>query len=193
MNSVDAQNLKELLDREPPIVLVPHKNPDGDAIGACLGLWHFLKDKGLDVQIVAPNEFPAFLKWMPGAGQVRIYEKETEQCKALIADAGLIFTLDFNALDRSGAMQDALREATADYVMIDHHQSPDDYALICYSDVGMSSTCEMVYNTIAALGGIERIGTDIANSLYTGLLTDTGSFKYAATTPTTLRIAADLM
>jgi phosphoesterase RecJ-like protein len=193
MKFEDARSLKELLEEQPPIVLVPHKNPDGDAIGACLGLWHYLKRRGLEAQVVAPNDFPAFLKWMPGSEHVKIFDKDIERCKTLIAGAGLIFTLDFNALDRSGGMQEALSEATADFVMIDHHQSPGDYARVCYSDVGMSSTCEMIYHTIAALDDLDQIGTSIADCLYTGLLTDTGSFKFAATTPTTLRIAADLM
>jgi phosphoesterase RecJ-like protein len=193
MNPSAIQSLRELLRLRQRVLLVPHKNPDGDAMGACLGLFHLLTDQGHDVTVIAPNEFPDFLKWMPGADQVVIYEKQEALAKGLIGSAGVVFTLDFNTLERIGPMAETLRASAAPFVMIDHHQSPDGYAQVAISDPEMSSTCEMVYHVIQALGLGEAITPAAASCLYTGILTDTGSFKYAAATPTTLRVAAELM
>lgn len=193
MNAETAKKLQELLSEKPRILLVPHKNPDGDAVGACLGMYHFLKARGHNATVLAPNDFPTFLKWMPGAAEVRIYDTDPAEGQRLVAGAELIFTLDFNALDRSGAIAPALGASGADFVMIDHHQSPDGYARVQYSDAAMSSTCEMVFHCIEALDGLPLLDENISNCLYAGILTDTGSFKFSATTPTTLRIAATLM
>ena len=193
MNAENAKKLNDLLSKKPEILLIPHKNPDGDAIGSCLGMYNFLRATGHQPSILAPNDFPAFLKWMPGAGDVYLYEKDVATGDRMIQNAGLIFTLDFNGLDRSGAMAEKLEKAQADFVMIDHHQSPEPYATLTYSEPGMSSTCEMVYRCIEALGGVSFIDEKLASCLYAGILTDTGSFKFSATTPDTLRIAASLM
>lgn len=193
MNSEAIQTLKDHLKQKCRIVLVPHKNPDGDAIGACLGLYHFLRQFGHEVSAVSPNDFPGFLKWMPGSEAFEIFDRHTSRALDLISSADLIFTLDFNSLDRCGAMEEHLEAFSGTFVMIDHHQSPGNYAQITYSDTGMSSTCEMVYHFIQSLGEGDRIDAAIAACLYAGILTDTGSFKYAATTPTTMRVAAELM
>lgn len=193
MNTAAIQALRPLLSTPRKIVLVPHKNPDGDAIGSCLGLCHYLRALGHQATVVAPNDFPQFLKWMPGAEGILVFEKDARAGKAAIADAELVFTLDFNALDRCGDLQIPLQKASATFIMIDHHQSPDNYAQVQYSDVQMSSTCEMVYNTIEALGGLDLLDAGAASCLYAGMLTDTGSFKFPGTTPRTMRVAADLM
>ena len=193
MNSEASRSLKDRLKNKCRIVLVPHKNPDGDAIGACLGLYHFLKQFGHEVSLVSPNDFPGFLKWMPGSESFVIFERDKSRSKGLLEEADLVFTLDFNTLDRSGPMEEHLMALSGTFVMIDHHQSPGTYAQFTYSDTGMSSTCEMVYHFIQSLGEGDRIDAVIASCLYAGILTDTGSFKYAATTPTTMRVAAELM
>ncbi|MEJ2163058.1 MAG: bifunctional oligoribonuclease/PAP phosphatase NrnA [Robiginitalea sp.] len=193
MNFADIQSLKDLLQTKQHIVLVPHKNPDGDAIGSTLALLFLFKKHGHEVCVIAPNDFPNFLKWLPGAADVVIYERQKNVAGDLINKSTLIFTLDFNSLDRSGAMQVPLNNAAATFVMIDHHQSPDGYAEFTYSNTQMSSTCEMVYHFMEAMGVSESINEDIATCLYTGILTDTGSFKFDSTTPTTLRVAAELM
>ncbi len=193
MNSEALQSLKDRLKNKCRIVLVPHKNPDGDAIGACLGLYHFLRQFGHEVSVVSPNDFPGFLKWMPGSESVEIFDRSKAKALDLLGEADLIFTLDFNTLDRSGSMEKHLEALPGTFVMIDHHQSPGTYAQYTYSDTGMSSTCEMVYHFIQSLGEADRIDAAIAACLYAGILTDTGSFKYAATSPTTMRVAAELM
>ncbi|MGY5847624.1 DHH family phosphoesterase [Salegentibacter sp. HM20] len=181
------------LSRARNIVIVPHKGPDGDAMGASLGLYHFLSDKGHSVQVISPNDFPKFLKWLPGAEKVKLYEQEPESCNKLLEDADMVFTLDFNALSRSGEMQQALIDTEAVFVMIDHHQEPTDYANHTYSDANMSSTCEMTYHFIDKLRGLKKITPEIATCLYTGIMTDTGSFRFKATSSTTHRVVADLI
>lgn len=193
MTSEDISQIKRLLSNPKQIVIVPHKGPDGDAMGSCLALKLLLETKGHYVQLIAPNDFPDFLKWLPYQEQVLVYDRETERCDKFIAEAELIFTLDFNHLSRTGEMQEALESATAQFVMIDHHQQPDSYAVVTYSDVTMSSTCEMVYNFIEKIGLSQEIGPQIATCLYTGIMTDTGSFRFRSTTSQTHRVIAHLI
>lgn len=193
MNLEHLNALKKLLLSPKKIAIIPHKNPDGDAIGSTLALWHYLSNNGHSATIVAPNDFPKFLKWMPGAQQILNFERENSQSKTVINEADIVFTLDFNHLGRVGQMSEILESAQATFVMVDHHQEPSDYASIMYSDVSMSSTCEMVYVLINQLGDENSITPDMANCIYTGIMTDTGSFKFAATTSNTHRVVADLM
>ncbi|MCW5515831.1 DHH family phosphoesterase [Muriicola sp. Z0-33] len=193
MNSEDVKAVKRLLSEPQKIVIVPHKNPDGDAIGSTLGLCHYLNKLGHDATVVSPNDFPQFLKWMPGSELIVNFEKDNSLALKLITGATIICTLDFNHLSRIGQMQQSLEASRADFIMIDHHQAPADYALITYSDVSMSSTCEMVYNFIEALGGRGSITPEIANCLYAGIMTDTGSFKFSSTTSRTHRVIAALI
>ncbi|WP_405415948.1 bifunctional oligoribonuclease/PAP phosphatase NrnA [Maribacter sp. Asnod1-A12] len=193
MNLEHLNELKKLLSSTKKIAIIPHKNPDGDAIGSTLALWHYLVNTGHTASIVAPNDYPKFLKWMLGSDKILNFEKENSQSKACINNADIIFTLDFNHLGRVGQMSDILESAKATFVMVDHHQEPSDYAKIMYSDVKMSSTCEMVYVLINQLGNENSITPEMANCIYTGIMTDTGSFKFAATTSNTHRVIADLM
>ncbi|WP_276390159.1 DHH family phosphoesterase [Eudoraea chungangensis] len=193
MNSEDVKAVRALLSKPQRIVIIPHKNPDGDAIGSCLGLWHYLKNLGLEATVVAPNDYPKFLKWMPGTESILNFEKQNSQALEVLEAASLCFTLDFNDLSRVGQLTPILLKSTAKFIMIDHHRSPDNYATITYSDPKMSSTCEMIYHFITKLDGKDKITEDIANCLYSGIVTDTGSFKFAATTSTTHRTAATLM
>lgn len=193
MNSADVKAVQEMLSKPQQFVIIPHKNPDGDAIGATLCLYHYLRQKGHNTQVIAPNDYPEFLKWMPGNEAIINFEKNTANAKEYIKNATVICTLDFNDLSRTGQMQSLLKEVSATYIMIDHHQSPSDYADIVYSDVTISSTCEMVYNFIESLGDLALMTVDMAECLYTGIMTDTGSFKYPSTTSRTHKVIADLI
>lgn len=193
MNLEDIKAIRSLFSKSRKMVIVPHKNPDGDAIGSTLALWHYLQGLGHDATVISPNDYPKFLKWMPGNEQIINFEKDAVRSKKLIGEASVIFTLDFNHLGRIGQMQSVLEEASATFVMIDHHQAPDNYAQITYSDASMSSTCEMVYNFIHAMEDTDKITPSIADCLYTGIMTDTGSFKFSSTTSTTHRVVADLI
>ena len=193
MKSADVRALKTLLSSPQKIVIIPHKNPDGDAIGAALALNFYLKLTGHNTTVISPNDYPQFLKWMPGTAEVINFERENDTAVKSIEEASVIFTVDFNELGRIGHMGEVVERSSATFVMVDHHQSPGDYATIMYSDVGMSSTCEMIFHMIVALGGLELITKDMADCMYAGIVTDTGSFKYASTTGKTHRVAATLI
>src|SRR6478736_4126029 len=152
MKKEDIQAIKELLSTPKKIAIIPHRSPDGDAMGSTLGLYHLLLKMNHQPVVIAPNNFPNFLEWMPGSDKVLIYEKDKENTTKILEDSDIIFTLDFNALHRVGEMESALAKLTAPFIMIDHHQKPDDYAAYMYSDTRFGSTCEMLYNFIQFLG-----------------------------------------
>ena len=194
MKKETTQVVQELLASPKNIVIIGHKNPDGDALGSCLGLSFFLNNLGHNATVLMPNDFPDFLKWMPGADDILIYEKEIEKSTETLNQVDIIFTLDFNDLSRVGdPLKGVLEESSAKFVMIDHHQQPSNYAIATYSDVKMSSTAEMVYHFIDALAGTEKLSKEIATNLYTGIMTDTGSFRFSSTSPTTHKVAAKLI
>lgn len=193
MNEVAIQAIKTLLETPQNIVIIPHKNPDSDAIGSTLALCHYLKNKGQQAVIVAPNDYPEFLKWMPGESEIIKFDTQKAAAEEFINNANVIFTLDFNNLSRIGDMESIVAASKATFIMIDHHQQPADYAKFMYSDTAMSSTCEMVYNFISYLGDEATITPEMASCLYSGIMTDTGSFRFSATTSTTHRVIASLM
>jgi len=193
MTEEDIYDLKQLSSSPKKIVIIPHKNPDGDAMGSTLGLYHYLKKIQHHVVVITPKDYPAFLKWMPSEDKVLKYDSDSEKANAMIENAELIFTLDFNALNRIGELEAPVTNAKAIKIMIDHHQQPEDYAKFMYSDVSMSSTSEMVFNFIEMLGDTEKIDANIATCLYTGIMTDTGSFKFSCTTTQTHRIIGTLI
>lgn len=193
MNTQDISNIKQLLSVSKKIVIVPHKNPDGDAIGSTLGLYHYLLKGNHKVTVITPNDYPSFLKWIPGEKSILKHDSQTKACDALINDADIIFTLDFNAFHRTGNMESILSESTAIKIMIDHHQAPDTYATYMFSDVSMSSTCEMVYHFIDMLDDLNLLDTNISTCLYVGIMTDTGSFRFSSTSSKTHQIIAHLI
>ncbi|WP_203292949.1 DHH family phosphoesterase [Luteirhabdus pelagi] len=193
MDEKTLATVKELLKAPRKIVVVGHKNPDGDAIGSCLGLSFVLNRLGHKVETIMPNDFPDFLKWLPGAEHIIIHDKQTDESISAITKADIIFTLDFNALNRVGDMQQFLEDADASFVMIDHHQQPDDYAIATYSDPSMSSTSEMVYHFMEAIDELGTLCLEVSTHLYTGIMTDTGSFRFSSTTATTHKVVAHLI
>jgi len=193
MNTTTIIELKKLLSTPKKIVIVPHKNPDGDAMGSTLGLCQFLKKLGHTATVIAPNDYPDFLKWIPGTEDVLIHEMDTKTSEAHILSADLIFTLDFNALHRCGAMGAPIANAKAIKIMIDHHQQPDTYAQYVYSDVSMCSTSQMVYHFIEKMERLDLIDIATGEALYTGIMTDTASFRFPLTTSTTHKVIAHLI
>lgn len=193
MKKQDIKKIKQLLSTKKKIVIVSHKNPDGDAIGSTLGLYHYLIKGNHKVNVITPNDYPSFLKWIPGENTILKHDSQTKLCNTLINEADIVFTLDFNAFHRTGNMETVLTESKAIKIMIDHHQAPDDYATYIFSDVSMSSTCEMVYHFIDKLGDSHLIDAEIATCLYVGIMTDTGSFRFPSTTSKTHQIIAHLI
>src|SRR5438270_215033 len=121
MNKEEVNKVKTLLSKPERVVIVTHKSPDGDAIGSSLGLYNFLLKKGHQVTVIVPNEYPAFLHWMPGDDKVVNFEKQKDPAKKLIADAELIFCLDFNTLKRIEEVGDEVKKSKAIKFLIDHH------------------------------------------------------------------------
>ena len=193
MRKKDILDIKQLLAKPKKIVIVTHKNPDGDAIGSTLGLYHYLKLYNHDVVVITPNDYPEFLKWTPGEDSILKYNENTKKATELIQQAELIFTLDFNTLHRTGNMESVLTDSNAIKIMIDHHQQPDDYAKYIYSDATMCSTAQMVYHFIEMLDDVNAINSEIATCLYLGIMTDTGSFRFPSTSSTTHRVIANLI
>jgi phosphoesterase RecJ-like protein len=194
MNKSDILKIKELVSNPKKIAIVSHRNPDGDAYGSSLALYHYLLKFNHSVSIVSPNDCPDFLKWLPKQDEILTFEENASKAAELLNNAELIFTLDFNALNRVGsAMQAVLEQVSADFIMIDHHQQPDDYAKFTYSDPSKASTCEMIYHFIKMLDDLDKIDIDTASCIYTGIVTDTGSFKYPSTTSDTHKIISHLM
>jgi phosphoesterase RecJ-like protein len=193
MKKEDIIALKELLATSKKIAIIPHRSPDGDAMGSTLALYHFLLKLNHQPTVIAPNEFPNFLAWLPGAENVLIYEKEKDSSMHVLLNAELVFLLDFNALYRTGEMEHVLNKLTAPMVMIDHHQQPDGFAQYTYSNTAFGSTCEMIYNFISFLDRKDCIDKTIATCIYTGITTDSGSFRFPSTTSTTHRVVADLI
>jgi bifunctional oligoribonuclease and PAP phosphatase NrnA len=190
----DLNAIQKLLESPKKITIVSHRNPDGDAMGSSLALLHFLKQLHHDVTFISPNEFPDFLAWLPGTKDVVIFEREFEKASKILIKSDLIFTLDFNALHRTGdAMQKTLETLEVPMVMIDHHQTPDDYPIFTFSDTNYGSTCEMIYDFINALGFNNLINIEVATCIYVGIVTDSGSFRFPKTTATTHRCVADLI
>lgn len=194
MNTNEIEFLTNFLETPKQIAIIPHRNPDGDALGSTLGLYHVLKQLNHNVKVISPNEFPDFISWLPGADEVLIFERNHETCKNFLQNSNLIFTLDFNALHRTGEqMGTFLSTLSADFVMIDHHQMPDDYAKITVSDTSFGSTCELLYRFLQQLSLQKYINKDVATCIYTGIVTDSGSFKFTKTTGNTHRVVADLI
>tara|TARA_B100000787_G_scaffold170240_1_gene165101 strand:+ start:3945 stop:4973 length:1029 start_codon:yes stop_codon:yes gene_type:complete len=185
--------LQSFLETPKNIVIVGHRNPDGDAMGSTLALNHYLKKKGHNPTVVIPNEYPNFLHWLPGSDNTYRFDWQNSQSQRAIKKSDIIFLLDFNALHRVGHdMQNTLEAYENDFVLIDHHQQPDEFTYM-FSDTEMCSTCQMIYHFIEKMGDIDLIDSDIATCLYTGIMTDTGSFRFRSTTSLTHRVIANLI
>lgn len=192
-----TEGLDELFARlrEPASILIAaHTNPDGDAIGSAYALRHFLAPFGHKLKTLVPTHVPNYLKWIVGEDDILVSEyDDQERAKQAVAEADLIFCLDFGALSRLRGLEETVREAEAPKVNIDHHREPEDFAQYYLRDVNASSTAELIYRFIDKMDERERITPQIANALLTGLITDTGSFQHASTTPAAMRITAELV
>ncbi len=193
-NSVLQQAKQLLADKSKKIVIVSHVNPDGDAIGSSMGMYHFLKnDKYTNISVISPGSFPEFLAWMPGTDQIIIASENQSKAQSAIVGAELIFCLDFNDIGRTDQLAEALEKAPATKILIDHHPDPLNQFELVISQVSASSTAELIYEFIMALNKQHLIDDNIAKCLYAGIVTDTGSFSYACNNPRTYYITAHLI
>ncbi len=171
-----------------------HQKPDGDAMGAALGLYHFLQRLGHTVTVISPTNWAKFLNWLPGNEGVLDYEASREKAEQILAETDFLFCLDFNILHRTKGMEKTLADLNCIKVLIDHHQQPQESAFhFGVSNVSKSSTCEMVYDFIMASPHANILNRDMATCIYTGLLTDTGSFRFPSATAQVHRIVAHLI
>ena len=178
ISQANIDHVEKWFERAEKIVIVSHVSPDGDAIGSSLGLYHFLDALGKRVNVIMPNSFPAFFKWMPGANDIIIYNKYKDFADKLIQEADVICCLDFNVLSRIDEMEEAVKNSPARKLLVDHHLNPGDFCRITISHPGMSSTSELVFRLICQLGCFEDITKEGAECIYTGMMTDTGGFTY---------------
>ena len=190
----DLAALKQVLNKPKRVVITTHSKPDADALGSSLGLAGFLQKKGHSVSVITPTDYPAFLHWMHGNSDVLVFNEGNEKAAAaLVAAADLIFCLDFSVLSRINELGALVGAAPADKVLIDHHLEPEDFARYNFWSTAAASTAELVYQLIVDLGDRELIDKNIAEALYAGIMTDTGSFKHPSTTEKTHQVVADLI
>lgn len=190
----DVTKTLELIGESELTVITAHQNPDGDAVGSALGLYHILKFAGRNCICILPDPSPSFLHWMKGYDSIIFFNQEKEKATELLSKSDLIFCLDYNAADRTGKeMAPVLVATKAKKIMIDHHPHPDGFCTMTFNYPADCSTAQLIYRFIVTLGYDNHIGKDAAECLYAGIMTDTGSFRYPSTTALTHRIIADLI
>jgi bifunctional oligoribonuclease and PAP phosphatase NrnA len=185
--------LKLLLSGTKKAIIITHVNPDGDAIGSALGLYIYLSKKGIETSVITPNKDPEFLQWLPKNKDIIVFTEQKNRAMKAIGEAEVVFTLDFNVMNRAGEAEQCIKESKAKKVLIDHHPYPESFPDIAISDISVSSTSELVYEVILQLGDKELVDKSIAECLYTGIMTDTGNFSYNSSEIRTYNVVADLL
>lgn len=190
----ELSGLKELLAEPKQIVITTHHKPDGDAMGSSLGLYNYLVQKGHHVRVITPSDYPIFLHWLPNNPEVLVFPDNIEESKTHIENAGIIFCLDFNTLGRIHEMAELVRASAAVKVMIDHHLEPEGFDDYRHWSINACATAQLVYDFIVnVMDEKEFINKDVATCLYTGIMTDSGSFRFPTTTAEVHRIVANLI
>ncbi len=187
-----SAELRALITLPHNTAIFSHRNPDGDAIGSALAMRHYLEQYGHKVHVMFPSDYPEEFETLPGAGECLIWDISTEECKQVLAKKDLVILLDFNAWNRIDKMGEYAKHLPAKVMMIDHHLYPENIADFMFSDPDASSTCEMIYRFIMGMGDGIKISPKVGECIFTGLITDTGSFRHA-TNPEVYRIAANLV
>jgi bifunctional oligoribonuclease and PAP phosphatase NrnA len=191
--NIELNKLKDILNKPSQILLVSHYNPDGDAIGSILALFHYLNKKGHEVSLMVPNDFPDFLKWMEDTNKIVVYYRHQKAASKIISESDIIICADFNDVTRLRDLGPKLASSKAIKVLIDHHPEPDDIFKIMISNTEVSSTAELVYKYICYVGDRQLIDNSIAECIYCGIMTDTGCFSFNSSKPETFQIVADLL
>jgi len=187
------KEIGELLSNPRQIVITAHQNPDADAIGSSLALMHWLRTiSSHTITVIVPNDYPQFLHFIPGNSEVKVYHHTKMACESLLQKAEVIFVLDYNAPDRIGEMAGCLMKSKAVKIMIDHHLNPADFVHYTFSKPSASSTAELIYSFMQALGWEDNLTTDAGTCIYAGIVSDTGGFKHALT-PEAFEISSKLV
>ncbi|MCD4746192.1 MAG: bifunctional oligoribonuclease/PAP phosphatase NrnA [Bacteroidales bacterium] len=194
MTSYIIQEIKELLNTSKNIVITTHKNPDGDAIGSSLAMYLFLTKKGHNADIIVPDKYPSYLKWMPANDKILVYNDKPKKCNTLIERADVIFCLDYNSIPRVDQVAEPLKKSKGIKILIDHHVLPESNSFNhIISTVNTSSTAELIYELFVDLGEKHLIDKEIAECIYVGIITDTGSFSFACNNEKTYLVTAELI
>ncbi|HOY40099.1 MAG: DHH family phosphoesterase [Bacteroidales bacterium] len=192
-NSNSIVKFKEYVLRANHAVIIPHENPDGDAIGSALAMYHLFISLEKKAEVVCPNDFPAFLKWMPGNDSIVIASKEKQKAKALISEADLIICVDFNDITRMAVIQPMIKKAGADVILIDHHPGPVAFYNLLIHSTQSSSTAELIFEATEKAGFLKYANRNFAECIYVGIMTDTGSFNFNSSNSNTFRIVSKIL
>jgi phosphoesterase RecJ-like protein len=187
------QEIRDEIQKAKKIVITTHKSPDGDAIGSSLALCHYLNKLDKDVLVIVPDAFPDFLNWMEGTEDILYFDKDNQTVQEQVGDADLIFSLDYNGLDRIGDLGKLIGETDATKVVVDHHQNPQDFADMYFVDTDCCSTAQLVYELLEGFDDLDKVDRIIGECIYCGIMTDTGSFRFPSTTSKTHKIIARLI
>ncbi|WP_285010754.1 DHH family phosphoesterase [Pedobacter faecalis] len=191
---LSVSEIKSLLATPQKIVITTHHKPDGDAMGSSLGLYAYLIQKGHHVKVITPTDYPYFLHWMPNNSEVIVYTENQELSARLVEEAAMIFCLDFNSLSRINELGELVRASGAYKLMIDHHLEPEDFDHYRHWNINACAAAQLVYEFIVdEMQDGASMTKDIATCLYTGIMTDSGSFRFESATSSVYRIAADLI
>lgn len=192
-NTADVKALRTLLEGARRIMLTCHMSPDGDALGSTLAMRSLLRTMGKDARVITPDEPPHYLRVIPGARTVMAWSSFGSRVESLIAGADLVLCMDYNGISRLSRLGPAVEATAAPRVLIDHHKNPESFTVLTFSCPDMSSTCELTYHLIRAMGWEDRIDTEVATCLMSGIITDTGGFHYNSNSPELYRVLASLM
>lgn len=193
ISKILINKIKDHLSNDPNILLLTHINPDGDAIGSILGLYHYLVNRGFKTYAVTPNNFPTFLQWLPCSDEIIRFSGKENRVEEIFRKADVIFNLDFNEPGRIGSMEDLLTGSDAKKILIDHHPNPKKFNQLEISDTSVSSTAELIYQLLTQLESKPFLTQEIATSLFTGIMTDTGCFSFNSSSGDTFRITSELL
>ena len=193
ITAAQVSKLRDIIENNERCVVVAHKNPDGDAVGSSLACALYLRSLGKKADVVLPNAFPDFLRWLPSADEVIVFENDKEAAESAIAAADVLFCLDFNAFSRLGDMGAVVEGSAAKKVLLDHHLHPDEGFSVSVSCPEACATSELVFRMIYRVHSLAAIDKKIAQAIYTGMMTDTGSFAYASNRKDIYLIVAELI
>lgn len=183
LNSGMTDKFRRWIEESEQIVLTCHVRPDGDAIGSTLGMMHLLQTLGKKAYVVVPDMPPRSLSFLPGFKDITVFTRHEEYSRRLIKEADLIICCDFNKLSRQDMMAELTESATCRKVMVDHHQSPDEFCDLTFSYPDMSSASELMFRIIAMMGLYLEMNVESATCICTGIITDTRNFTVNCKNP----------
>lgn len=193
ISSSFTKNAKAEIDKAQNIVILSHKNPDGDALGSGLAFYNLFANFNKKATFIVPNQLPVYLKWMDGFNDIIVFENNKSKGQEIIKSADLIIMIDFNHRSRLSQVADSVLPHKCPKILIDHHPDPENIADLIYSRISSSSTAEMVYEFIEAAFGKDAVSKTIAECLFTGIVTDTGTFSYNSSNQITFKIVGELL